>query len=295
MAWIEVHDTLREHRKTYALSGSLKIEQYAAVGLVVSLWTWAINHAQDGDLSNFPDAAIANACHWKKKPGILIDALINVGFLTSELQIHDWDMYAGKLIDRREANAKRNREARAKKASRDEQRAHHERITSASCDEQRAHHERITSASCDEQRAHHERITSASCDVATVPNSTVPNLNVSSLRSDTPPKSPKGDNALFDRFWSAYPRKEAKAVARKAFARHKPDDALLGAMLNAIEKQKRSNQWVKDNGQFIPLPATWLNQERWTDEKTEVNHGQQPARPDSAAYPPGYFPPSEAF
>jgi hypothetical protein len=265
MAWIEVHDTLREHRKTYALSESLKIEQYAAVGLVVSLWTWAINHAQDGDLSNFPDAAIANACHWKKKPGILIDALINVGFLTSELQIHDWDMYAGKLIDRREANAKRNREARAKKASRDE------------------------------QRAHHERITSASCDVATVPNSTVPNLNVSSLRSDTPPKSPKGDNALFDRFWSAYPRKEAKAVARKAFARHKPDDALLGAMLNAIEKQKRSNQWVKDNGQFIPLPATWLNQERWTDEKTEVNHGQQPARPDSAAYPPGYFPPSEAF
>ena len=29
---------------------------------------------------------------------------------------------------------------------------------------------------------------------------------------------------------------------------------------------KQTEQWKKDNGKFIPYPATWLNQERWTDE-----------------------------
>ena len=37
-------------------------------------------------------------------------------------------------------------------------------------------------------------------------------------------------------------------------------------MLEAIEKHKASSQWQKDGGQFIPHPATWLNQERWEDE-----------------------------
>jgi len=36
-------------------------------------------------------------------------------------------------------------------------------------------------------------------------------------------------------------------------------------MLAAIERQRGSQQWVKDNGQFIPHAATWLNQERWQD------------------------------
>ena len=37
-------------------------------------------------------------------------------------------------------------------------------------------------------------------------------------------------------------------------------------MLEAIRKQKQSGQWRRDNGQYIPYPATWLNQERWNDE-----------------------------
>lgn len=37
-------------------------------------------------------------------------------------------------------------------------------------------------------------------------------------------------------------------------------------MLNAIETAKQSRQWNKDNGQYIPNPATWLNQKRWEDE-----------------------------
>ena len=81
-------------------------------------------------------------------------------------------------------------------------------------------------------------------------------------KSNTP-ISPKGD---FERFWNAYPRHTAKANAVKAFKKLEPDEALIDTMLKAIEVQKKSEQWQRDNGQYIPHPSTWLNQRRWEDE-----------------------------
>ena len=69
----------------------------------------------------------------------------------------------------------------------------------------------------------------------------------------------------FERFWEAYPRKVAKADALKAFEKNVPEP-LLATVLNALEKQKRSESWIKDGGKFIPYPATWLNGKRWEDE-----------------------------
>lgn len=70
----------------------------------------------------------------------------------------------------------------------------------------------------------------------------------------------------FDRFWAAYPRKIAKTQAAKAFARLRPDEALLARLLQALATHCRSEQWQRDGGQFVPHPATWLNQRRWEDE-----------------------------
>ena len=70
-------------------------------------------------------------------------------------------------------------------------------------------------------------------------------------------------DVVFDLFWTAYPKKVGKEAARKAMAKVK---APIETILTAIERQKRSEQWTKDNGQFIPNPATWLNQGRWEDE-----------------------------
>lgn len=73
-------------------------------------------------------------------------------------------------------------------------------------------------------------------------------------------------DSLFDVFWKAYPSKVGKDAARKAFAKRKPYDDLLALMLASLESQKSSDRWTKDNGQYIPNPATWLNQGRWMDE-----------------------------
>jgi hypothetical protein len=71
------------------------------------------------------------------------------------------------------------------------------------------------------------------------------------------------NDALFDRFWQAYPRRTAKANALKAWRQIKPDETLLDAMLAAIRWQSSTDQWQRG---IIPHPASWLNARRWEDE-----------------------------
>jgi hypothetical protein len=46
-------------------------------------------------------------------------------------------------------------------------------------------------------------------------------------------------------------------------------------MLESLDRAKRSADWVKDAGQFIPYPATWLNAKGWEDEIDD----KRPAEP----------------
>lgn len=80
-----------------------------------------------------------------------------------------------------------------------------------------------------------------------------------------------GECDRFERFWSAYPKKQGKEDARKRFKKINPSEALLQRMLFAIEEQKKSDQWKAERGRFIPNPSTWLNRGQWEDETlTEI-------------------------
>lgn len=70
----------------------------------------------------------------------------------------------------------------------------------------------------------------------------------------------------FDQFWKMYPRKVGKGAAEKMWGRIKEISFVFPQILKAVEDQKRSTQWRKDQGAYIPYPATWLNQKRWLDE-----------------------------
>lgn len=72
----------------------------------------------------------------------------------------------------------------------------------------------------------------------------------------------------FDAFWSAYPKKVGKEAARKAFEKSKQP---VNVLIEAIEKQKASEQWTREGGRYIPNPTTWLNQGRWQDELAPMN------------------------
>lgn len=72
----------------------------------------------------------------------------------------------------------------------------------------------------------------------------------------------------FDAFWQAYPRKVGKDAAWKKWQQvhRRSDFPALPDLLASLERQRSSEQWQKEGGQFVPHAATWLNQGRWADE-----------------------------
>lgn len=89
-----------------------------------------------------------------------------------------------------------------------------------------------------------------------------------SLSESNPNPAAAAKEDLFERFWKAYPKKVGKGAALKAFEKSKVNADLIVVIEKSIEQQKKTDQWKKENGQFIPNPATWLNQKRWEDEPT---------------------------
>jgi predicted phage replisome organizer len=80
---------------------------------------------------------------------------------------------------------------------------------------------------------------------------------------------------LFGQFWAAYPRKVAKQAALKAYTKLAPNEDLFNTMLTALARQIESEEWQRDNGRYIPYPATWLNGRRWEDEADEEQPSQK--------------------
>ncbi|MDP2734971.1 MAG: hypothetical protein Q8P12_02060 [bacterium] len=80
------------------------------------------------------------------------------------------------------------------------------------------------------------------------------------------PPTPLAGGDGFGRFWEAYPKKVGKGEALKSWKKIRPSGELVAKILGAVHVQRGSEQWRKESGQFIPNPATWLNQTRWEDE-----------------------------
>lgn len=89
------------------------------------------------------------------------------------------------------------------------------------------------------------------------------------------PSAGADEDGSFEAFWKLYPKKVSRKDAAKAWAKI-PADKHQQVMVG-LAKHRVCDQWVKDEGKFIPNAATWLNAERWEDEvkqyaqRTEAN------------------------
>lgn len=105
-------------------------------------------------------------------------------------------------------------------------------------------------------------------------NKTINNIRKESL-SHSSARPPRLSDEDFEAFWKAYPRKESKAQAKKAFAKV---TVPLETLLQALATQKQSDQWRRDGGQYMPYASTWLNQRRWEDGvPTQAAKTEEPA------------------
>lgn len=144
-----------------------------------------------------------------------------------------------------------------------------ERTDNTSTERSRTHRDRQRQAQQDGEKQRHA---TPEIDDATPCNATQhqkkPRGEESREEKKNTPPTPQGGG--FDEFWSAYPKKVGKDDARRAFQKRKPDGELLALMLAAIAAQRESQAWIRDGGQYIPNPSTWLNQGRWQDETDPV-------------------------
>lgn len=70
----------------------------------------------------------------------------------------------------------------------------------------------------------------------------------------------------FELFWSAYPNKKSKKPAFEKFKRIDFKKTSFESIMISLEKQKQSDDWTKNGGQYVPMPTTWIFNERWADE-----------------------------
>lgn len=81
----------------------------------------------------------------------------------------------------------------------------------------------------------------------------------------------------FETFWKAYPRHRNRYLAERAFRKLNPSEELLEIMLKAVERQKHTDQWQKEGGQYIPYGEKWIKGRMWEDEPEEEKKPPSPS------------------
>jgi hypothetical protein len=216
-----------------------------------------LEYAQDGDLSQFDHAEIAEIAGWEGDASAFVEAMSKVGFLDTSpggYCIHDWGEYAGRLVEDREK--KREQDRARSQVYRERQKERHAIVTH---DGGVNHAPRVDKSRVDKSRVEEDE-----------------------NREDHPPTPASGGASMmseqdrrFNEFWAAYPKKAAKKAARKAWDKVKPGADLLQTILEAIRRAVQSDQWKRENGRFIPNPATWINGGCWDDEPATGGDGER--------------------
>ena len=108
MDWIRVAGSIIRHPKTRRLALALGIPKTEAVGHLVAIWTWAAEYFQDGSLAECKPEEIADGAEWQGDAPAFVAAMQTAGYLDG-LELHDWHVYQGALIEKRERDRERAR------------------------------------------------------------------------------------------------------------------------------------------------------------------------------------------
>ena len=107
--------------------------------------------------------------------------------------------------------------------------------------------------------------------------------NIRTEENNNTPHTPQGGRGAaseeysddFELFWHEYPNHNSgKKKAYTAFKRALKKVS-LAEMLKSLDAHKKSSQWTKDGGAYIPHATTWLNGERWTVEMGVLDDGRE--------------------
>lgn len=237
MVWIPLHCDIWENIKTFRMVEILGISECAVVGHLIALWHFTLrNVPETGDLTPYGVHYIEQAAKWKDGEGRFVEAAQKVGFMDG-LKIHAWDKHAEAYHASLE-KADRNKEQSRKRVKDWRERKRNAKVT-------RNGNVTVTPGYAPIERKNKE---------------------------DKEDKNNKY-TAAFLEWWESYPKKVGRGAVVKIWDKQVRGKVELSKMLLILEKQKASDQWQKEGGQFIPNPTTYLNQGRWDDEVESPNIG----------------------
>lgn len=242
MVWFKVDDSFPTHRKVLAIPRGPR--RLAAIGAWTLVGAWVAGNSNDGHV---PEDVLSD---FAVTPKVATD-LVTAGLwrrVPDGYEVHDFLDYnpsKEKVDADRAAAAERQRRGRERqKMSRRDSRVSHADVTSPVTD-----------------------------SVTVVPTRPDPTPTTESP-SDSPPVAALPDR--FADFWEIYPRRVARGAALKAWKtatkKTDPDTIITAASLFSAGST---------DPKFIPHPATWLNAERWADERPQlraVNEGWAPGQ-----------------
>lgn len=276
MAYIEVHQGLIRHRKTYLLAAQLGVSRQVVVGHLLTLWTWALDCASDGVLSHLPDMIIADACEWTGDANNFVGALIDSGFLNADRTIHDWGDYAGRLIERRRMDAQRKRDGRAQNIQ----------CQSAGCPADVQRMSGVTACvpyptvpNQTKPRTPPLPPTGGDCGdvvgVVVAPDETLSEVAPLTLRAEVVTRKPDkikpscNDDDRYGADWlifyQEYPRHDAGAAGKSAYIQRrkgwKGNPPVSGEDLLAVMRWRKATEYATRDPDRVPYPATFLHSE----------------------------------
>lgn len=69
----------------------------------------------------------------------------------------------------------------------------------------------------------------------------------------------------FLEFWESYPKNPRKVAKSSCQAKWKSKnyDTIADTIISHVKTMAQSEQWKKENGNYVPMPMTYLNRESW--------------------------------
>jgi hypothetical protein len=224
MSWIPVSTTLRDSPEVLKIRKLTGLGRHEIIGCLVALWSYGDSHADsEGRLKWHGIEDLSAIIDGNAE---IIKAMIEVEWLTVEGEdaiLTNWSKWNSKSSRSRLNNAKRVSSFRKRDTAEDDLKLESTPVG-------------MTRKEYDEK--------------------------LSVIRAK--PVKLELYTEEFNTFWQAYPKHVSKKTAGQSFQKVMASGKVtLETILNAVERQKKSEQW--NNAQYIPHPATWLNQERWGD------------------------------
>ena len=242
--WLKITTDLPQKPEVFAMAEELNLDPWSIVGRLIAVWTWASEQTTDGVVRDAPVTLCASLDRCVGVTGFA-DAMSKVGWLvqnSTEVIFPNFERHCSKSAKSRSLAARRMEKFRAKSDV-----------------------SRVTIASPDKIREENKK--------------NPPIVPPGGGKKDTTSRKPKQakrtkktDPELERRcaeIYEAYPKHEGFGAALKAI-RRACDKLEPAKLLDAVKRYAESSQvrqkLAAGEKQFIPNAATWMNQERWTDE-----------------------------